>query len=213
MINSNNYKTCPQCGKIFYKQNETLHNWNEKAYCTRECKIKARKSRYKKSEIGKEAQKRYRESEEGKETIRRYHISAKNKEYNKLYRTTEKSKESFKRWIKSEKGEIWKEKNHIIRLMRTRIYKALKGYGIKKTTRTIDFVGCSIEQLKEWLASQFKPGMTWDNYGKWHIDHIIPCAAFDLRCPLQRKICFWYRNLQPLWAEDNLIKSANYAVT
>ena len=49
--------------------------------------------------------------------------------------------------------------------------------------------------------------MNWDNYGQWHIDHIRPCASFNLLDPIEQKICFHYTNLQPLWAEDNLKKS------
>ena len=45
--------------------------------------------------------------------------------------------------------------------------------------------------------------MSWDNYGEWHIDHIVPCASFDLSDPNQQRICFNFRNLQPLWAKDN----------
>lgn len=58
---------------------------------------------------------------------------------------------------------------------------------------------------------QFEPGMTWDNLGKgegkWQIDHIIPCSYFDLTKEENQRICFNYRNLQPLWAKDNLEKS------
>lgn len=50
--------------------------------------------------------------------------------------------------------------------------------------------------------------MSWGNYGKfgWHIDHIIPCAAFDLAREDHQMVCFNYRNLQPLWSKDNLSK-------
>ena len=58
------------------------------------------------------------------------------------------------------------------------------------------------------LESLFVPGMTWDNQGEWHIDHVIPCAAFDLTDPAQQSECFHYTNLQPLWAVDNLKKAA-----
>lgn len=61
--------------------------------------------------------------------------------------------------------------------------------------------------LVEWLESKFQPGMTWANHGKeWHIDHIIPCAEFDLTDPKQVEQCFGYLNLQPLWKRDNLVK-------
>ena len=50
-------------------------------------------------------------------------------------------------------------------------------------------------------------GMTWDNYGEWHIDHIKPCSSFNMLIEEERKRCFHYTNLQPLWAIDNIKKS------
>jgi hypothetical protein len=68
-------------------------------------------------------------------------------------------------------------------------------------------IGCSMDELKIHLSSMFKEGMSWDNYGKWHIDHIKPCASFNLSDPAQQKECFHYSNLQPLWAIENIKKS------
>ncbi len=59
-----------------------------------------------------------------------------------------------------------------------------------------------------WLAAKFTNGMAWDDYGDWHIDHILPCISFDLSDENQQKICFHYTNLQPLWATDNLKKGS-----
>lgn len=67
-------------------------------------------------------------------------------------------------------------------------------------------IGCEIDYLLYHIQEQFNPGMTWDNYGDWHIDHIKPCANFDLSKPEEQRKCFNYTNLQPLWAEENLIK-------
>ena len=50
--------------------------------------------------------------------------------------------------------------------------------------------------------------MSWDNYGDWHVDHIRPCASFDLTNEDEQRICFHYKNLQPLWGPDNLEKGA-----
>jgi hypothetical protein len=69
-------------------------------------------------------------------------------------------------------------------------------------------LGCSVQELWNHLESKFTPGMTRDNYGKWHVDHIVPCVAFDLTDETQQLECFNFRNLQPLWARDNLKKHA-----
>ena len=92
--------------------------------------------------------------------------------------------------------------------LRSRIYCVLKGK-IKKSTRTLNLLGVeNISEVKLHLESQFKNGMTWSNHGEWHIDHIKPCASFDLRCPIGQLDCFHYTNLRPLWAYDNLSKGA-----
>ncbi len=89
---------------------------------------------------------------------------------------------------------------------RSRVYRALKGQ--KKSKSTEKLVGCSFSDLKQYLENRFLEGMTWDNYGEWHIDHILPCASFDLSKKEEQEKCFHYTNLQPLWGVDNLIKSS-----
>jgi hypothetical protein len=96
-------------------------------------------------------------------------------------------------------------------------YSIKRGFNLgqkcKPTLKLLDIP--SIEWFWKYIQSKFKPGMTVENQGKWHIDHIIPCASFDLRCPVQQLACFHYSNLQPLWAEDNLKKrdKLNYEKT
>ena len=58
-----------------------------------------------------------------------------------------------------------------------------------------------------YIESKFKEGMTWENYGTWHLDHIYPCSKFDLTKEEEQRICFHYSNLQPLWASQNMSKS------
>lgn len=88
---------------------------------------------------------------------------------------------------------------------RIRISQAVRnGY---KSSDTMDLIGCDIQFLMDHLESQFTDGMSWENYGEWHIDHILPCASFDLSKKENQKECFNYKNLQPLWAEDNIKKS------
>lgn len=79
-----------------------------------------------------------------------------------------------------------------------------------KLARTQQLVGCNFSFLRSWIQQKFKPGMAWNNYGEWHIDHIIPCAAFDLSRLEQQRQCFHYTNLQPLWAADNFEKGARF---
>ena len=73
--------------------------------------------------------------------------------------------------------------------------------------RSKELTGADIDVVKAHLERQFVDGMTWENRGAWHVDHIRPCASFDLTDPEQQRQCFHYTNLQPLWAEDNLAKS------
>jgi hypothetical protein len=97
--------------------------------------------------------------------------------------------------------------HRIAAVVRSRVHAGLRGR-VKKSIRTEDLLGCSFGTLKVRLASMFVPGMTWGNYGEWHIDHIRPCASFDLTREDEQRKCFHFSNLQPLWAHDNLIKSA-----
>jgi hypothetical protein len=88
--------------------------------------------------------------------------------------------------------------------LRSRIVQFVKSKKIHKDNKTLDLVGCSTEFLKEHLQSQFKNGMSWDNYGSWHIDHIIPLSSAKTTEEFN-KLCH-YSNLQPLWASENLSK-------
>jgi len=103
-------------------------------------------------------------------------------------------------------------KNKITHNLRCRINVALKRK--TKSKKTMELIGTSIENLWIHLEKSFKPGMTRENYGKWHIDHIRPCSSFDLSKPEEQSICFHYSNLSPLWAEENLKKGSklNYEV-
>lgn len=92
--------------------------------------------------------------------------------------------------------------------LRTRIYLALKKNW--KHGSTIRVLGCSIESFKIYLESQFECGMSWENYGKteesWSLDHIIPCALFDLSKPDHQRRCFHFSNIRPMWHTKNLAK-------
>ena len=88
--------------------------------------------------------------------------------------------------------------------LKRRMNNAIKGHF--KDCSTLKLLGCNLETVRQHLESKFTEGMSWDNYGKWHIDHIMPCASFDLSDLEQQRKCFHYTNLQPLWAKDNMQK-------
>lgn len=144
------------------------------------------------------SQKRKALREENGDTVR-------SQERASYYRNKEKK---IKR--KVERFRERREADPIFRLtnnLRKRLHDALAGKN--KSKATLKLLGCSIEELRLHLESQFEEGMSWENYSfyGWHVDHIRPCASFDLSDSQQQQECFHYTNLQPLWAKDNLAKS------
>jgi hypothetical protein len=89
-------------------------------------------------------------------------------------------------------------------LLRTRLAKAL--HRQSKSGSAVASLGCSVAKFKVYLESKFLPGMSWENHGEWHIDHVKPLDSFDLTDPSQLLAACHYRNLQPLWAIDNIKK-------
>ena len=75
---------------------------------------------------------------------------------------------------------------------------------MSKKKKTFEMIGCTPDELRNHLSKQFIDGMSWDNYGEWHIDHILPLVSAKDEEEVV-KLCH-YSNLQPLWAKDNLIK-------
>jgi len=120
----------------------------------------------------------------------------------------EKRKRYVRRWRKSKRQSdpVFKLKDNL----RRRLRHALDGRA--KSAKTFELLGCSAEFLREHIERQFSAGMTWSNYGKghdkWNIDHVIPCASFDLSDPAEQKQCFHFTNLRPLWEPQNLFKGA-----
>ena len=136
---------------------------------------------------------------------REYYCKNKEKKLlrNKIYRINNKEK------VKAH--DIWRSKNNVNRklslLLRRRTLLALKDNS--KSKNTMSLLGIeNIEFLWKHLESTFKPGMTRENHGEWHIDHIRPCSSFDLSKPEEQVKCFHYTNLQALWAHENLSKGS-----
>lgn len=127
----------------------------------------------------------------------------------KLYFRKNSAKVKANRKLRYHKMTANSPQYKLSRNLRTRLWAALKKQNNKKSTKTFDLIGCSISYLTNYLAAKFSAGMTWENYGQWHIDHIKPCISFDLSDLQQQRECFHYTNLQPLWAADNFSKHAN----
>lgn len=97
----------------------------------------------------------------------------------------------------------------IKRRIRNCIWGAItRKVGQKKRLRTEVLLGCTIAEAKKHIEEKFEPWMSWNNQGQWHIDHYIPCGAFDLRDERQQRLCNNWRNLQPMWGKDSFSKSA-----
>lgn len=143
-----------------------------------------------------------------------------NKEYSKNYYII--NKEKFQKYNKdnleySRAYESNREKTDIQFLLRkrlrSRLFKAIRNN--QKVGSAVRDLGCTIPELKMYLEGQFKDGMTWDNWSLkgWHIDHKVPLAFFDLTKREQFLQAVHYSNLQPLWAEENLIKRSKIYAT
>ncbi len=90
--------------------------------------------------------------------------------------------------------------------LRSRIGTALRRRKIKKIGSSVKDMGCSVDFLKEYIESKFKIGMSWENYGEWHIDHIIPLSKFNLQKKEDFLKACHFTNLQPLWATTEIAR-------
>ena len=96
-------------------------------------------------------------------------------------------------------------KNKLADSLRRRMIHVLKG--TQKSASSLELIGCDANTLREHIQNQFTKGMRWNNYGSyWHVDHIVPCASFDLSDPDQQRKCFHFSNCRPLRVTENLSK-------
>lgn len=132
------------------------------------------------------------------------------KEYDRVYR--EKNRDRLRAQYKHRLETNIQAK--LSYKLRCRIKDAMRDYarGKRKAGSAVRDLGCTTAQLLIHLESKFQPGMTWENWGinGWHIDHIKPLALFDLTIKEDFLAAANYKNLQPLWAKDNLSKNKKY---
>jgi len=201
-------KKCSLCKKEKIKSSFTKNRSNKDglSYYCKECTAK----------YFKKYNKNYRKQAK----FKKYNVP-----YQKQYSLSYPKTKGFKKYRKSANYKAYRRKYLSLRMktdskfrilinLRNRITKALKNN--QRYGHTLELLGCTINQLKKHLESQFKHKMSWKNHGtgqngrglkEWHIDHIRPCSSFDLTKPSEQRKCFNYKNLQPLWAKYNMQKA------
>lgn len=138
---------------------------------------------------------------------RRAHYQANREE---VIRRTVEFRKNNPEWLKAYRSKYHKERcardpgYHMECRMRSRLRELVVKQGGTKSTS----LGLSGASIATHLEAQFLTGMSWANYGKaWHVDHIIPCSAFNLLDPKQAQACFSLKNLRPMWGRENIQKS------
>jgi hypothetical protein len=155
--------------------------------------------------------KKYRK--ENEESIKKYREENKEetKHYGKIYYQKNKKdirhkrRKNNKKYFKNryETDEIFRTTN----LIRGRIRRLFKSKGLTKNKKTLEMLGTTFENFTFHLESQFKDGMIWENQGKvWHIDHKVPLSLAKTEEEAYK--LNHHTNLQPLFSEENLSKSA-----
>lgn len=220
-------KTCNTC-----KESKTLTDFyirKSNGSSSTQCKVcvKANVNKYNKAnaEARNEYAKNYRieNLEEVRLKEKTYKLNNKDivSAYNAKYHEANKDKLNLKtrKYYNEHKDElnkkqlVYKKKRsqedpiyNLQHRMRTRLLKALQAKSWKKATKLNEYIGCSLEEFKAHIESLFTEGMSWDNRSEWHLDHRIALSSATTEEEIY-KLCH-YTNLQPLWAEDNLIKGA-----
>jgi len=175
------------------------------------CRIKRQKERQKR------ADKKYYQSEKGKQNTKRKYLTCtkrivtewreKNPDKIKKIQAKHRKSEKRKKYIKN----YFSVARHKIRQrMSNLIYQSVKGKKLGKCWEHL--VGYTVEKLMKHLESKFQTGMTWENYGGWHIDHLVPESWFHYESVYDEefKKCWALSNLQPKWAKENLQKNNHY---
>lgn len=218
-------KNCTKCNTektldCFYKQRRK-DKITYRSICKACCSASSKSHYQKNSEDIKKKASEYRQN--NPETIKEWR--EKNKEhllqYDKEYREQNREQRIAytKEWKKRNKSKViayrrkYSEKYYQIpevklrRNVSSHIRKALA-----KDGSCADYLPFTIPELKKHLEEQFTEGMTWDNYGEWHIDHIVPAAWFSATSVDSEEFrrCWSLDNLQPLWASENISKGSTY---
>ncbi len=227
-------KICPKCSQPKDLEEFPLLKNGKRVNCCKECKKKYSQlwNRIHKEQVKKSSQAYYHTHKDKYKKYAQENITAirerhrqwyhKNKDKARKYylENQERCKTNALRWNKENPTKCveyrrradQKPQRKLIKNISSRIRDRVRELKIKIKAGSYSNVGCSHTQLKQHIESLFQPGMTWDNHGLkgWHIDHIKPISLFDLTKAEEILKANHFSNLQPLWAIDNLHKSAKY---
>jgi len=154
--------------------------------------------------------KTYRELNKDKTNKRQRERYKNDSEYRaKCLQANKNRKEKIREYYKNKRKNdpVFRFKNSLRVHICTAIRKNRVSKNASKKSYTLQLLGCSWQDAKQHIEKQWISGMSWENYGEWHIDHITPVETFNLIDIEQQKKCFHYTNLRPLWAVDNYAKN------
>jgi hypothetical protein len=205
-----NYEIMKRCSKCKRKKSKIEFYKNRSKRDGYSCDCKDCRRKYQQTEEYKERHKKYakryyqQNPQEVKKRTKKWEQSKKGKEWAKKYRQTEKRKRYNKEFQRYRNKN---PKNRIDNSISSGIYDSLKKNKNCKSWETL--VGYTLIELQKHLEKQFEPWMNWENYGKWHIDHIRPISSFNFTSAEDPKFkkCWALENLQPLEAIENIKKS------
>lgn len=211
---------CVKCEEISRKNpsNRAKRLLYEREYRSREHVKESLREKAQKRRKDPEASRRIKEVEKARQKTEKYKRNRREYRERPEVRDRERRLEAErrrndpmrKRYVREYTRKYRKlGENRLHHSMRTRIRNALTGF--RKMGNSVDLIGCSVDELWEHLERQFTAGMTRDNYGEWHVDHIVPISWFNMSDEHQQKSAFHYTNLQPLWAKDNIKKNNRYS--
>ena len=208
---------CPKCGCT--QVHDQYFSINRKGLYKKTCnKCLERTKLYR--EINKDKFEQYSKQyrEDNKQHKKQYdkqyrednkqHIKQQKKQYDKQYH--EDKRHYCEHNTQKQQCKICDPQGHLRSIVSNRIHKALKS---DKTERSIEYLGCTIAEFKTHIESQFKENMTWENFGDWHIDHIVPIKyKKDGQNPTLEDVIerLHWKNTQPMWAEDNIVKGNRF---
>lgn len=196
------YGSCKECIKLAVAKWKKANPERAKAFqlkhnTTAKAKLARRLWNERNPDKRKAIARKYAASEKGKISGAKARSSPAFKAWSKAY-----SKSRYSISLAQQKKRRHSDINFRIRCnLRSRIRCFVTGRSTDQ--KTLALLGCTLASFRIYIESKFKSGMSWDNYGEWEIDHIMPCAIFDLSKIDHQRRCFHFSNLRPLWKAEN----------